>query len=145
MSLAAHQPQEVEEACGILRAAGLRITKPRRALLATLIRNQTPLSFQAIHATTRGHCDPATAFRAMRTFEELGLVQISYSSVGVQLFRLTSSPEHIDVLRPGRKGVRLDQVPVSPECAAAIRKVEDHLRALGYRDISHVIQFFADR
>jgi len=80
----ANQQAALEFATAKLKSAGLRITQPRLAILASLSSRAQPTSIEQIHesvgATT---CDLVTIYRCMAAFEEIGLVRKLVSLPGV--------------------------------------------------------------
>ena len=66
-----------DEALKTLRAAGLRLTGPRRAILEALLDAAGPLSAEDVHAHTRAagpSSDLSTVYRNLNAFVEAGLL-----------------------------------------------------------------------
>lgn len=135
----------VETACARLREAGLRITQPRIAILGVLIANGQPMSIEQIHAELRNRsCDLVTVYRCLAAFEEIGLVRRSFFHNGTSLYQLSDRKDntyHI-VSRDGSEIRSLD-AETSARLAAAIQEVEQKLKAEGYSEVSHLLEFFA--
>lgn len=135
----------VETACARLREAGLRITQPRIAILGVLIARGQPLSIEQIHGELRNRsCDLVTVYRCLAAFEEIGLVRRSFFHNGTSLYQLSDRKEaayHV-VSKDGSEIRSLD-TETSTRLAAAIKQVEDQLKAEGYTEVSHILEFFA--
>jgi Fur family ferric uptake transcriptional regulator len=139
-------PQKrVEAACARLREAGLRITQPRIAILGVLIARGQPVSIEQIHGELRNRsCDLVTVYRCLAAFEEIGLVRRSFFHNGTSLYQLSDRKDatyHV-VAKDGEEIRNLD-LETSSRLAQAIRVVEDQLRAEGYTEVSHLLEFFA--
>lgn len=124
--------------------AKLRVTQDRIALIEVLLNNSAPRTFSAIHEDLKGASHPVTAFRSLRVFAEAGIVRHLFAHSGAELYHLATEPERYLVLNRDRRPVTLDCVLALPDINRAVQQVEQKLRALGYREVSHVIQFFAD-
>lgn len=127
----------LEEACTRIRTAGMRVTKPRVALVETLLKQAGPVSIERLHQTMgTDSCDLVTIYRCLAAFEGLGLVRRSYLHNGTCLYELTSGGArryHIVCKSCGRTD------PVEYSLAA---DAEEELREKGYADVSHVLEFF---
>ncbi len=137
-------PTPLESAVARLRECGLRVTAPRLAVLSTLLSRDEPASIEQIHSQVgAGQCDLVTVYRCMTAFEEIGLVRRGYFLDGACLYE-------IDAGRPARYHVVCRQTrqvrPVDPgpasELTAALRSAEDALRAKGFTDVGHIVEFF---
>lgn len=136
----------IEVAVGRLRSAGLRITQPRIAILNALIRREQPASIEQIHNDLKGNtfCDLVTVYRCLAAFEELGLVRRCFFHNGTSLWQINLAGEttyHV-VCKVNNSMEQLDP-QTSTELNAAIKRVEDVLKARGYTDIGHMVEFFA--
>lgn len=127
-----------------LRAASMRVTQPRIAMLTALIRSDAPKSIEAIHAELDHTCDLVTAYRSLATMCEIGLLRRTFDFHGTTHYQLALTPERYDVYRISEH--RFEPIPglPTPEMQLAVQGVEATLRRRGYREVSHVIQFFAD-
>jgi len=135
----------IEVAVKRLRQAGLRITQPRIAILNALIRRDRPASIEQIHNDLKGNtfCDLVTVYRCLAAFENLGLVRRCFFHNGTSLWQINLAGEtsyHI-VCKASNTMEQLDP-QTSAELAAAIKRVEDVLKSRGYKDISHMVEFF---
>ena len=103
-----------------LRAAGFRLTAPRRALVAALLAADTPLCAEQVHARVCGQgLDLSTVYRNLSTFVGMGWLQAVPGAHGERLFSLrTTSADSVTVqcLDCGRVNV----LPASADalCAA---------------------------
>ena len=130
-----------------LRQAEIRRVAPHSAplaILAVLIGRKEPASIEQIHAELgAGRCDLVTVYRCLAAFEEIGLVRRAYFLNGTCLYE-------INLGKPARYHVVCKQTrrvdDLDPESAAeltrAVQNVEDLLRARGYGDVGHLVEFF---
>lgn len=130
-----------------LREAKMRVTQSRLALLNMLGSSATPLSIEELH---RGvgleTCDAVTIYRCMVAFEEIGVVQRSFRHRGTTLYERKFANQSI--YRVLCKQTAASE-PLLPEEAAiiadGIREVEARLRARGYQQVTHLLEFFGVR
>ncbi len=135
----------VEAACKVLRAAGLRITQPRIAILKTLVARARPLSIEQIHTELNCRsCDLVTVYRCLAAFQDIGLVRRSFLPNGTSLYHLNDLPSAAyHVVSTASDDVYALDTETSERLAAAVREVEDRLRQEGFNDVAHLLQFFA--
>jgi len=134
----------LEAACARLRAAGMRITQPRIAILTVVINRGHPTSIEQIHSElTPGSCDLVTVYRCLGAFERIGLVRRSFFHNGTSLYELNAGETnryHVVCKSSNRVA------PIAPELTAelreSIRRIEESLRQAGYDNVSHVVEFF---
>lgn len=136
----------LEQACARLKAAGLRITQPRIAILGAMIRRGEPATIEQLHNDLKDSaCDLVTVYRCLAAFEELGLVRRCFFHNGTSLYQiqLGNQPVYHVV---GKDGSILDTVSpeLSAELQAVLAKVEADLKARGYADVSNMAAFFAN-
>jgi Fur family transcriptional regulator, ferric uptake regulator len=137
----------LQDACTRLKAAGLRITQPRIAILEALIRRPLPASIEQIHAdlavSASSTCDLVTVYRCLAAFEELGLVRRCFFHNGTSLYQLNlddASPYHI-VDKSDNAVTPLD-ADLAEELREALQRIEAKLAARGYTQLSHMVEFF---
>lgn len=132
-------------ACQRLKAAGLRITQPRIAILNALTQRNHPISIEQIHADLDdGSCDLVTVYRCLAAFEEIGLVQRSFFHNGTSLYQINlgdSARYHV-VSKTSGLVEEIDPVSAA-ELRETVVRIEQRLRDKGYSDITHVVEFFA--
>lgn len=137
----------IDVACARLKAAGLRITQPRVAILEALIKRSQPASIEQIHGDLADSaCDLVTVYRCLAAFQEVGLVRLCYFHNGTSLYQINldnESPYHI-VSKDSNEVEELDAENAA-ELRAVLKKVEDSLRARGYTEVSHLVEFFAQK
>jgi Fur family ferric uptake transcriptional regulator len=133
----------MELACAHLKNAGLRITQPRLAILEALISRSEPASIEQIHeAIGAGKCDLVTVYRCMAAFEEIRLVRRAFFLNGTCLYTLAlgDSPRYHVVCKQSRRVDEID-AGAAAELRRALIQVEDSLRARGYADVGHIVEF----
>jgi Fur family ferric uptake transcriptional regulator len=127
-----------------LRARGLRVTRPRVAMINALAVSAHPLSAEQLRGEVEGECDLVTVYRSLASLELVGIVQKNYGFSGTAIYTL-NVPEHSYPVLP-REGLGGSTLPLP--AAAAVREclnmATDHLRAMGYGNVRAVVQFFAD-
>ena len=127
----------VTEARNRIRSEGLRVTKPRLAIIASLHRHAGPISIERIHLEVGTEaCDLVTVYRSLAAFEGIGLVRRSYLHNGTCLYELTLTDRHDYhiVCKTCGATERVDYVPVEG--------TERLLAERGYTQVSHVVEFF---
>ena len=131
-------------ACARLKAAGLRITQPRIAILAALAKRGQPTTIEQIHADLEsGSCDLVTVYRCLSAFEDIGLVRRSFFHNGTSLYALSmgeAHPYHVICKETNRVQ------EIDPETTAELRRnvvhIEELLKSRGYNNVTHVVEFF---
>lgn len=138
----------IDVACARLKSAGLRITQPRVAILEALIKRSSPASIEQIHTDLADSaCDLVTVYRCLAAFQEVGLVRLCYFHNGTSLYQIAldgeAAPYHI-VSKDSSEVEELDPQN-STELRTLIQRIEETLRARGYTDVSHLVEFFAQK
>jgi Fur family ferric uptake transcriptional regulator len=134
----------LSQSCERLKSAGLRITQPRIAILTAMIERGQPASIEQIHGDlAAGSCDLVTVYRCLAAFEQIGLVRRSFYHNGTSLYELslgTTNRYHVVCKNTNR----VDEIDAetAAELQHALGKVEETLRARGYENVSHVVEFF---
>jgi len=127
----------LNEARARIRNAQMRITKPRVAIIESLLQHEGPISIERIHQDMgTGVCDLVTVYRCLAAFESLDMVRRSYLHNGTCLYELTLGKQrhyHI-VCKTCGQTERIGYFPVEG--------MERMLANRGYTEISHVVEFF---
>ena len=127
----------LDEARTRIRNAGMRITKPRVAIIESLLKYAGPISIERIHQDVGTNvCDLVTVYRCLSAFETLDMVRRSYLHNGTCLYELTLGAQrnyHI-VCKACGTTERVDYFPAEG--------MERMLQDRGYAQVSHVIEFF---
>lgn len=141
---AAKSPNAVELATAKLKSAGLRITQPRLAILAALSKNAQPTSIEQLHEEVGPeNCDLVTVYRCMAAFEEITLVRRAFFHNGTALYELNlGQPTRYHVVCKATNRVEDLDDETSDELRRAIEQVQEKLRARGYGDVGHIVEFF---
>lgn len=131
-------------ACARLKAAGLRITQPRIAILSALIKRGQPTTIEQIHADLEsGSCDLVTVYRCLSAFEDIGLVRRSFYHNGTSLYALSlgeSHPYHV-ICKETNQVQEIDPATTA-ELRRNVEQIEQLLKARGYNNVTHVVEFF---
>jgi Fur family ferric uptake transcriptional regulator len=83
---------DLEDALGEMRRRGLRVSAPRRRVIAALFEAEGPCS--ADHLARGLELDLASVYRNLDTLEQLGLVQHVHLGHGPGLYALVGAGEH---------------------------------------------------
>ncbi len=132
------RPQARELICARLKAAGLRSTQPRISIFSALTDLKEPAPIEQIfRAIKNNSCDLVTVYRGLALFEELGLVQRSFSNNGTGLYELKreGAPSFFVNCRATGRREFLD-AEISSELQKALQMVEAQLTSRGYRKVS---------
>jgi Fur family ferric uptake transcriptional regulator len=127
-----------------LKAAGMRITQPRIAILTAMFKRARPTSIEQIHGDlSDGSCDLVTVYRCLAAFEAIGIVRRSFFHNGTSLYEVNlGETNRYHVVCKSTNQV----VPIDPQLTAELRdsiaRIEENLRANGYVGVSHVVEFF---
>lgn len=135
----------VKEACAQLKAATLRITRPRVAILTALAVRQRPASIEQLHRDLNSKsCDLVTVYRCLAAFEEIGLVRRSFFHNGTSLYELSlhQSPPRYHVVCKNTRSVEEIDPSATVALEDAVQKIEGLLRDRGYKSVTHVVEFF---
>lgn len=134
----------VEVACYKLKEAGLRITQPRVAILAALIKTGRPTSIDALHNDLGANsCDIVTVYRCMAAFESIGLVRRAFLINGTSLYEINlGDPNRYHVVCKQTNMVEELDAASADALRSAVQTVEEALRARGYLEVGHIVEFF---
>ena len=134
----------VELATAKLKSAGLRITQPRLAILAALSNRSQPTSIEQLHQDVGAeNCDLVTVYRCVSAFEEIGVVRRAFFHDGTAMYELNvgrAARYHV-VCKQTNQVEELDP-ETAEELRRAIEAVQEKLRARGYSDVGHIVEFF---
>lgn len=127
-----------------LKSAGLRITQPRIAILAALNNCSKPTSIEQLHTDLGAStCDLVTVYRCMAAFEEIGLVRRAFFHNGTALYEINlGQPTRYHVVCKATDRVEELDAETSAELGRTLNQIEDKLRARGYVELSHIVEFF---
>ncbi len=140
----ARTPTAVELATAKLKSAGLRITQPRLAILGALSRRAQPTSIEQLHEDVGAeNCDLVTVYRCMAAFEEIGLVRRAFFHNGTALYEINlGQPTRYHVVCKTTNTVEELDPATADELRRAIEAVQEKLRARGYSEVGHIVEFF---
>lgn len=136
----------LEQACAQLKAAGLRITQPRIAILQALLNRAKPASIEQIHEDlATASCDLVTVYRCLAAFEDLGIVRRCYFQNGTSLYQIQmgAEPEYHVVTKDTNTVEALDPA-LAGELRTVIQKIEGSLKTRGFGEVGHIVEFFGN-
>jgi Fur family transcriptional regulator, ferric uptake regulator len=138
-------PSPVELATSRLKAAGLRITQPRLAIIDALSKRIQPTTIEQLHEDVGPlNCDLVTVYRCMAAFEEIGLVRRAFFHNGTALYEIAlGQPPRYHVVCKSTNRVEELDASTADTLRRAIDNVQEILRARGYNEVSHIVEFFA--
>lgn len=131
-------------ACARLKAAGLRITQPRIAIIDALIKRGQPTTIEQIHEDLAdGSCDLVTVYRCLSAFEDIGLVRRSFYHNGTSLYALSLDEVHpyYAICKETNRVEAIDPATTA-ELRRQVLQIEETLKARGYTNVTHVVEFF---
>jgi Fur family transcriptional regulator, ferric uptake regulator len=134
----------IELAMAKLRASGLRVTQPRIAILAALANRMQPTSIEQLHADVGvDNCDLVTVYRCMAAFEQIGVVRRTFFHNGTALYEINlGRPTRYHVVCKETNQVDELDPEISDELHRAVELVQEKLRARGYAELGHIVEFF---
>lgn len=125
-------------AADLLKEAGLKRTKTREVLLDFLAAEHGPFSIEEISEQNRAEdLDLVTVYRCMAAFEKVALVRRCDFGDGVARYEFQLDPRHHHhhvICRTCRRSESLE--------SCKLPSYESRLKALGYSDITHSLEFF---
>ncbi len=131
----------LESILSLLRSRGMRITKSRKQVLASLLRAKRPVSLEEIQRGSRTpECAPdyVTVFRILGLLLELGVAQKVNLGRSCSYFELIDPQQHYDHIvctQCGKVTLMIDACPVE--------KFERNIeKRYGYSDLRHSLEFF---
>lgn len=134
----------VELATAKLKSAGLRITQPRLAILGALSRRSQPTSIEQLHDDVGSeNCDLVTVYRCVAAFEEIGVVRRAFFHNGTAMYEMNvgRTARYHMVCKRTNAVEELDS-ETSDDLRRAIEVVEAKLRARGFAEVGHIVEFF---
>lgn len=129
-----------------LRASGLRVTAPRIALLNALSMAGQPLTIDQLFSRAGDQtCDLVTIYRTMAAFERSGVVyRNGFSARGAVLFSVDrGGARKYPLLCKGSAVAEELDDESSRELRDTIDRIKNRLRARGYGELDHIVEFFA--
>jgi len=130
----------LEDLTGRLRRGELKLTRPRRAVIAALQAQRRPLAIKEIFSGFRpGVCDLASVYRSIRALEAAGVVKAFAFGDGVERYELIAEGDdghHHHLICN-----RCRSVTEISECE--LREIDLRLAASkGFRAVTHRLEFF---
>lgn len=132
------KPRNSDELKKLIKSKGMSFTKPRQAILEVLIREHGPFSADEIFKRLPDKlCDLATVFRTLKQFREKNIVTPVKFDEDFTRFEFNDPHHHHHhvVCNECQKMHTLE------DCFLEL--FEQKLKKMGYRDISHTLEFFA--
>ncbi len=128
---------QLAESLAALKAAGHRITAPRRALLELLQNEHGPFSAEELHRRLpEGLCDPVTVYRCLATLEETALVRRCDFGDGIYRYEFNTGEHHHHHIICRSCG----SVKTLDVCFAD--GLERMVRQMGYANVTHILEIF---
>lgn len=139
-------PTDRDAVVAKLRAFGLRVTGPRVALMRALAAAGKPCTIDQLFSQTGDQtCDLVTIYRTMAAFEKAGMVyRNGFSSRGAVMFCLDDGGvRRYPVIRKGSTITEELDDESSRELRATIERIKTRLKARGYGELDHIVEFIA--
>ncbi|PTX96457.1 transcriptional repressor [Opitutus sp. ER46] len=134
----------VELATAKLKAAGLRITQPRLAILGAMSKRTQPTSIEQIHEDVGAdNCDLVTVYRCVAAFEEIGVVRRAFFHNGTAMYEMNlGGPARYHVVCKQTNRIEELDDATTEELRKAVEAVQQKLRDRGFTDVEHIVEFF---
>lgn len=138
-----HHGDDAETAVAIaidaIRAAGMRVTAPRTAMLRALAKARAPLAVEEVRRAAGKDADLVTAYRTMESMEKIGVVRRHLLESGKNLYEIAdpARPEahhHHVVCRVCGRMEPLEG------CQAAV--FEKTAAKRGFTELTHVLEVY---
>jgi Fe2+ or Zn2+ uptake regulation protein len=126
-----------------LKAARLKVTQPRLALLAVLAQQPGPATVEALHAAV-GASDLVTVYRSLTAFAEIGLVRRSFGRDGTVRFELTlgRARQYRVTCKVTGRMIELDAESAA-KLRAALEAAHQAIWRAGGSEVEHTLEFHA--
>ena len=130
--------QSIETPLKALKAKGLRLTEPRKAILQVLADASRPIAAEDIfeHVKESHACDLATVYRNMEACSEAGIIQKCMLEKGKILYELMDEKDHHHHIIC-RKCERTERIDL---CLG--EDFEAYGKKLGFSDVGHVLELY---
>jgi Fur family ferric uptake transcriptional regulator len=90
------------------------------------------------------NCDLVTVYRCMAAFEDIGLVRRAFFHNGTALYEMNlGQPTRYHVVCKTTNRVEEIESSIADELRRSIEVVQEKLRARGYGEVGHIVEFFA--
>jgi len=136
-----------DDALALLKSAGDRATTQRKAVIGALREAGIPVSVEMVfkHVNEKFRkIDLVTVYRILDRLEEVGAAVRTFGPDGIAMFYLRGDRRrYFAVSRSDGAAIEIDR-----DCAAMLERSALEMEALlakkGYRELSHVVQFYVD-
>jgi Fur family ferric uptake transcriptional regulator len=130
---------KVETLLSRMRERKIRITGPRREIVAVLARAKQPLSSEEIFGLLKkGSTDLVTVYRSLALLEESGVLRRSDFGDGVRRFEVSASSHHHHYVRCRSCG----SLEAIGDCSFE-QTIARILKKKGYQDVRHSLDVLA--
>lgn len=131
------KPDPKREIAETLRSHKLKATKPRLAILMTLMKEHGPFTAKEIQKRVRSvGCDLVTIYRSVTQLEEAGIIRRCEFGDGNARYEYSRADHHHHhiICKNCRK------VEVIEDCH--LDEIDKYGKKLGYTNVSHSLEFF---
>ena len=120
-----------------LRQHEMRVTEPRKAMLAILVREHGPFSAEELHAKLKKkECDVVTVYRSLQAMEEIGVLRRCDFGDGTYRYEFNSGEHHHHhIVCRSCRGVKVLDLCVADS-------LERLARQMGYQKVTHTLEVF---
>ncbi len=134
-----HSAPSLENVLAAIKAAGLKITAPRKAILQAFVGEHGPFTAEEIHTIiTKRVCDLATVYRTLGSLEEAGILKrcdFKDSLARYELAEPGHAHHHHIICNKCRRIEIIEDHEVAHELDRLGKK-------MGYAEVSHSLEFF---
>jgi Fur family ferric uptake transcriptional regulator len=136
---AASEHSSLEQLYERLRSHQLKLTPPRKLILAALFNQHGPFSAEDLFSRfTKKNCDLATVYRTLSSLEEAKIIRRCEFGDGVARYEL-SDPDHAHhhhlICNQCKKIEVIDLSTIEDSIDRAAKKT-------GFKHVSHILEFF---
>lgn len=140
-----HTPTDPAQAAAFAAAMrklthhAMRITAPRRAMLAYLLREHGPFSADELHTRLASdECDAVTVYRSLQAMEAIGVLRRHEFGDGISRYEFNHGENHAHYLVCRQCHTR------TPLDFCGAEGVERIARRMGYGSVSHSLTVFGE-
>lgn len=120
-----------------LKSQGARLTSPRKLILDAALKAKKPFSAESLSIALKNQTDPATIYRNLTFFNEIGLVTRVDIGGDIAVYEIAAKDQthhhHYFVCRSCGKTEALE--------ACSVANVETALKKKGFRNLTHRLEF----
>lgn len=138
-----HEKRSLRDLLVELKSRHLKITKPRKAILAMLAHEHGPFTAEEVHRRIpRNICDLVTVYRTLTSLEKAGLIRRCEFGDGTARYELSVKQDqhHHHLICSECRRVETVEACYLDECHR--RDIERVAKRKGFSNVYHTLEFF---